>query len=186
MKAVITGHSGEIGQTVKSIFPDYEWMDVGRSLGIDLSTDEGIDNLLKLIEHADIFFNIANVGPNQGYILKKVFEIFLQQQTKKSKKIINFGSLITTLDSNFKENTQNYICSKLYLEKVHKECCDQHIKGWQLNYAVPQSILLRFGNILEKKERQTQPYTNKDQLIEVVRYAVESKSYISDIDVRWQ
>ena len=186
MKAVITGHSGEIGQIVKNIFPDYEWIDVGRSSDIDLRTDQGVNDLLKFSKYADIFFNIANVGPNQGYILKKVFEIFLKQKNKDPKKIINFGSLITTLDSNFQENKQDYISSKLYLEKVHKECCDQHINGWQLDYAVPQSILIRFGHILEKEERGKQPYTNKDQLIEVVRYAVESKSYISDIDVRWQ
>lgn len=184
MKAIITGYSDTIGSIVQSCFPEFDWIEIGRKKGIDFTTNTGLEILNELAKDADIFFNIACVENTQGAILKNVFNTYLDQKNKFPKKIINFGSLISFFDSDFQENKHNYISAKLYLEKVHRECCLYCQNNYDLPYAIPNSTLIRFGFMIKEDDRRGQlPFTSKSQLEEVIKFVVSSKSNISNIDV---
>lgn len=194
MRAVITGGSSETGQILMENL-DLDWVPVDRTHGYTLPDDA--DKLVELLKDADLFFNVANLGTLQSDFLALAWNTWNNMKPTTPKKIINFGSLIseiemqTTLErSNFtyfdrpRERT-GYKAEKLLLHKTHDEYKHLHLQGWANDYVMPQTILIKFGNILYKNIRSQEPFTSAEQLLDVVEYAINAKSYISDFEVRW-
>ena len=194
MRAVITGASSEIGKIIVDHY-DYDWIPIDRTHGVTLPEDA--DKFISAIESSTLFFNLASFGTMQSDLLALTWNIWNTQKAKVPQKIISFGSLVTEMDmqtilhmNNYdyfyrkRENSQ-YIATKLLLNKTHEEYKDLHLKGFANDYMMPQSILIKFGNIMFKDVRQAEPYTNKEQLFDVVDYTLNAKSYISDFEVRW-
>ena len=194
MRAVITGASSDISKLIMDHF-DYDWTPISRTHGIKLPDD--IEKVMQGIKSADLFFNIGQHGTVQTDLLALVWNTWNMQETKKPKKIISFGSLVTDMHLqtilemndftyfNRQREKSEYIAEKLMLEKVHNEYKNLHLTGYKKDYCLPQTILVKLGNVLYKDIRSHEPHTNEDQLLEVVDYVVNSKSYISDIEVRW-
>jgi hypothetical protein len=194
MRAVITGASSQVGQIIMKHF-DYDWIPIDRTHGVTLPDD--ICEFVKAVEDTTLFFNLANFSTIQSDLLALTWNTWNSKQPDSPRKIINFGSLVTEIDMqtilemnewtyfNRIREKSVYIAEKLLLNKTHLEYKDLHLKGWESSYCLPQSILIKFGNILLKDIRSEEPYTNEQQLVEVVNYALSSKSYISDLEVRW-
>lgn len=194
MRAVITGASSPVGQIVMENF-DYDWIPIDRSHGVTLP--DQICKFTKAIDESTLFFNIASFDTIQSDLLALAWNTWNNFKPNSPRKIINFGSLVTEIDMqtilemnnwtyfNRMREKSSYIAEKLLLNKTHLEYKDLHLKGYDKDYCLPQSILIKFGNILFKDIRSHEPYTNEEQLIDVVNYALHSKSYISDFEVRW-
>lgn len=203
MKAVITGSTSQSGQILMENI-DLDWVPVDRTNGYTLPDD--CDKLIEHLVDADIFFNLASIGTLQSSLLAYVWDFWNRQEPQTTKKIINFGSLVTELDIpnivSINQNSffdrprekNNYIAEKLLLKKTHEDYkrlhLQQHIqihlhKDYENNYTIPQSILLQFGNIMYKSTRKEQPYTSAEELLEIVNFAISCKSYISEYEVRW-
>lgn len=191
----MTGATSDVGKVVyEHLAEAYEVTPISRSTGIDLRYSE--KSMQYIVGLYDVFVNLANIDYFQGDALYQVYDVFEKQQTTHPKKIISFGSLVTELpmriivDSNksyyHREREQSeYIGQKLYLEKVHNECVQRHLAGYTNDYAMPQSVLLKLGNVFEKKERSHEPYTTKDQLLEVIDAVLLGSNYIPTLEVRW-
>ena len=194
MRAVITGASSEISKIIMDHF-DYDWIPVSRTHGITLPDD--IDKIMQGIKSSDLFFNIGQHGTTQSDLLALVWNTWNMQETSTPKKIISFGSLVTDMqlqtilemnDFNYfnrQREKSEYIAEKLFLEKVHGEYKNLHLTGYQKSYCMPQSILIKLGNVMYKDIRSHEPYTSQEQLLEAVEYVINSKSYISDLELRW-
>ena len=194
MKAVITGASSKVGQIVMKNF-DYDWIPIDRTHGVTLP--DNICEFVRAVEDTTLFFNLANFSTIQSDLLALTWNTWNSKKPKSPRKIISFGSLVTEIDMqtilemndwtyfNRLREKSCYIAEKLLLNKTHLEYKDLHLKGWKNNYCLPQSILIKFGNILLKNIRSEEPYTDEEQLVDVVNYALHSKSYISDFEVRW-
>lgn len=192
--AVVTGASSEVGQLIINHF-DYNWIFIDRTHGVTLPDD--IQIFKNAIIDAHIFFNLANLGTLQTDLLAHTWNAWNNLRPDCPRKIINFGSLITEIDmqtilqmnnwSCFSRNRakSNYLAEKLLLNKTHVEYKNLHLRGLHCDYCLPQSILIKFGNVLRKENRLHEPFTTGEELIEVVSYAINSKSYISDLEVRW-
>lgn len=195
MKILMTGATSDVGRVVfDHIASEHEVACISRSTGFDLTFPES--NLEYIVQDYDVFVNLANINYFQGDALYQVYDIFEKQQTNIPKKIISFGSLVTELpmriivDSNGSyynrsREQSEYIGQKLYLEKVHNECVQRHLAGYSNEYVMPQSILLKLGNVFEKKERSHEPYTTEEQLLEVIDAALMGTNYIPTVEVRW-
>lgn len=191
----MTGHTSDVGKVIcNHLSKKYEVVCLSRSTGVDLTQNE--KTVGYLISNCDIFFNLANVEYFQGDALFQMYDIFESQENQFAKKIISFGSLVTELpmriivDSNgtYHNRTREqseYIGQKLYLEKVHNECVQRHLAGYSNSYTMPQSILLKLGNVFKKEERSHEPYTSESQLLEVVDAVLTGNNYIPTIEVRW-
>jgi len=194
MRAVITGASSEVGQIIMKNF-DYDWIPIDRTHGITLPND--LDKFITAIESSTLFFNLASFDTIQSDLLALTWNTWNKQNAKVPQKIISFGSLVTEIDMQTILEMNNwtyfnrireksaYIAEKLLLNKTHLEYKDLHLKGYANDYCMPQSILIKFGNIMFKDIRSHEPYTNEEQLVDVVNYALNAKSYISDFEVRW-
>lgn len=194
MKAVITGASSQSGAILMENI-DIDWVPIDRTHGYTLPDD--VDRLIEHLVDADIFFNLASIGTLQSSLLSYVWDFWNKQQYQTPKKIISFGSLVTELDVSdivsINENNHfdrpreksSYIAEKLLLKKTHEDYKRLHYKGYENNYAMPQSILLQLGNIMYKTIRKDEPYTSAEELLEVVNFAISCKSYISEYEVRW-
>lgn len=193
-RAVITGATSDVSKIIMNHF-DFEWIPVSRTHGITLPDD--IEKIMQGIRSSDIFFNIGQFGTIQSDLLGLVWNTWNMQETKTPKKIISFGSLVTDMqlqtilelnDFTYFNRTREksgYIAEKLLLKKTHNEYKNLHLTGYRKEYCVPQSILINLGNVLYKDVRSHEPYTNEEQLIEAVDFVINSKSYISDIELRW-
>lgn len=194
MKAIITGASSQSGAILMENI-DMDWVPIDRTHGYTLPDD--VDRLIEHLVDADIFFNLASIGTLQSSLLSYVWDFWNKQQYQTPKKIISFGSLVTELDVSdivsINENNHfdrpreksSYIAEKLLLKKTHEDYKRLHYKGYENNYAMPQSILLQLGNIMYKTIRKDEPYTSAEELLEVVNFAISCKSYISEYEVRW-
>ena len=194
MKAVITGASSQSGAILMENI-DIDWVPIDRTHGYTLPDD--VDRLIEHLVDADIFFNLASIGTLQSSLLSYVWDFWNKQQYQTPKKIISFGSLVTELDisdivsinedNHFDRPREksSYIAEKLLLKKTHEDYKRLHYKGYENNYAMPQSILLQLGNIMYKTIRKDEPYTSAEELLEVVNFAISCKSYISEYEVRW-
>lgn len=194
MKAIITGASSQSGAILMENI-DIDWVPIDRTHGYTLPDD--VDRLIEHLVDADIFFNLASIGTLQSSLLSYVWDFWNKQQYQTPKKIISFGSLVTELDVSdivsINENNHfdrpreksSYIAEKLLLKKTHEDYKRLHYKGYENNYAMPQSILLQLGNIMYKTIRKDEPYTSAEELLEVVNFAISCKSYISEYEVRW-
>lgn len=195
MRILMTGATSDVGRVVfDHIAQDHHVACISRSTGFDLRFPE--KNLEYLVQDYDVFLNLANIDYFQGDALYQVYDVFEKQQTDTPKKIISFGSLVTELpmriivDSNNayynrQREQSEYIGQKLYLEKVHNECVQRHLSGYSNDYAMPQSVLLKLGNVFEKKERSHEPYTTEAQLLEVIDSVLLGSNYIPTLEVRW-
>ena len=194
MKAVITGASSAVGQIIIKNF-DYDWIPIDRTHGVTLPRD--LDKFISAIEDSRLFFNLASFDTIQSDLLALTWNTWNKQNSKVPQKIISFGSLVTEVDMqtilesnnwNYfdrKHEKSSYIAEKLLLNKTHLEYKDLHLKGSPANYCIPQSILIKFGNIFFKDDYSDEPYTNEEQILDVINYALKAKSYISDFEVRW-
>ena len=194
MKAIITGASSQSGAILMENI-DMDWVPIDRTHGYTLPDD--VDRLIEHLVDAEIFFNLASIGTLQSSLLSYVWDFWNKQQYQTPKKIISFGSLVTELDISdivsINENNHfdrpreksSYIAEKLLLKKTHEDYKRLHYKGYENNYAMPQSILLQLGNIMYKTIRKHEPYTSAEELLEVVNFAISCKSYISEYEVRW-
>jgi hypothetical protein len=194
MKAVITGASSEVGQIVMKNF-DYDWIPIDRTHGVTLP--DQICEFARAIDDATLFFNLASFATIQSDLLALTWNTWNNVKPATPRKIISFGSLVTEIDMqtilemnnwtyfNRIREKSSYIAEKLLLNKTHLEYKDLHLKGMALDYCLPQSILVKFGNIMFKEIRSHEPYTNAEQLVDVIDYALNAKSYISDFEVRW-
>ena len=194
MKAIITGASSDVGKIILEHF-DFDWVPVDRTHGITLPDDA--DKIKEAIRHSELFFNIAQFGTIQTDLLAMVWNVWNMQETNIPKKIISFGSIVTEMpmqtildmnDFNYFDRVREksgYIAEKLLLNKVHDEYKNLHLQGYNKGYTLPQSILIKLGNVLYKKLRSHEPYTTPEQLINAIDFIVNNETYISDLELRW-
>jgi len=184
MKLLITGHTSNVGSILAEHLVEYEIFGVSRQTGFDLTKPEDIKRVIELSIEYDHFINLANVNHAQSHLLYGVYNLW--KENSKRGKIISFGSLITSASSHLinklpvEYNMLDYVGQKLILEKIHNELCFEKPFGSQ-----PESILIRFANYGEKTgPRANEPYTTREQMIEVVDFALRSNTYVSTIDFR--
>jgi len=194
MKAIITGASSDIGKLIVDHF-DFDWVPVDRTHGITLPDDA--DMIKEAIRHSDLFFNIAQFDTIQSDLLAMVWNVWNMQENKTPKKIISFGSIVTEMSMqtildlndfdyfNRAREKSGYIAEKLLLNKTHDEYKNLHLTGYNKGYALPQSILIKLGNVLYKELRSHEPYTTAEQLLNAIDYVVNNETYISDLELRW-
>ena len=179
-KIVITGHTGPVGKILSEYFSkEYEVIGISRSTGYDLSNADDRSKIIEIANDADHFINLANVGCSQSYILLGLYNAWSQR----SGKIISFSSIAAALPLELlygHSASLEMIASKFLLEQTHKELSMKKLFGNQ-----PQSVLVRFMNFDPKEgSRAWEPYTDKQQMIDMVDFILKSDSYISTLDFR--
>ena len=179
-KIIITGHTSPVGQILTEYFSrDYDVIGISRSTGYDLTKKSDRLNVIDLASNATHFINLANVGCSQTYILLGLY----RRWANRTGKIISFGSMAAelTLETLYDYSaSMEMIASKFLLERCHRELSIKQVFGIQ-----PESILIRFANYGKKEgSRSWEPYSNKDQMIEIIDNIMKSSSYISTIDFR--
>lgn len=183
MKTIaITGATSPVGRVIADHFAKtYNVKRISRDTDYDITTRLGYLKALNDIEHADVFINMANVGNTQTQLLLDVHERW--SCSNKAGKIISVGTLttlagvdvITALNVNL-----NMLGNKLLLDKVHNELSIKQPFGTQ-----PESILLRFANFgIKTGNREGEPSTTPEQMIEIFNFVVETASYVSTLDFR--
>jgi len=181
MNVLITGHTSSIGSVLYNhLEKKYNVVGASRSTGYDLSTYQGINNLLEVAKNSDHFINLANIN-SQTDLLYSVHSLW--SETGKNGKIINFGTLATEVPYSLLKKIpvdMDMVARKLSLEKMHKELAYKQPFGLQ-----PQSILIRFANYGKKLgNRDNEPFTSPEQMIRIIDFILESDTYISNIDFR--
>jgi hypothetical protein len=184
MKLLITGHTSAIGSIIAEHYKDHEIIGVSRTSGYDLTNNSDIQKIIELSSTADHFINLANVGYSQCELLYGVHTKWKKEG--KQGKIISFGTMTTSAPYKLMKqlpvdfDMTAYIGQKLALEKVHSELSVENPFGSQ-----PHSVLIRFVNFGEKTGIRTgEPTTTKEQMLEIVDFVLNSKTYISSIDFR--
>lgn len=183
MKTIaITGATSPVGQAIADYFAKtYNVIRISRTTGYDLTNQLGYLKALNDIEHADVFINMANVGTTQTQLLIDVHNLW--KCSNKAGRIISVGTLTTlaSIDVVTALNVDlDMLGNKLLLDKTHNELSIKQPFGTQ-----PESILIRFANFgVKTGNREGEPSTTPEQMIEVFNFVVESTSYISTIDFR--
>ena len=182
MKILITGHTSRVGKIlVEHLEKTHEIIKVSRSTGYDLTVREDRLRMIEVAESADCFFNLANIEATQTDLLFEVYQRW--QSIGKTGKIISFGTLATAIPFELLRQVSkdtSMVANKLSLEKLHNELAFKGIFGRHV-----QSVLLRFANFGERTgDRQQEPYTSNEQLLEIIDLILSSTSYISSIDFR--
>jgi NADP-dependent 3-hydroxy acid dehydrogenase YdfG len=91
MKIAITGHTRNIGAGIADEFfaHGHEILGFSRSTGYDLSDPTILNNIIPIIETADVFINNAYVHDSQTLLLKEMIKLW--KNTNKT--IIHIGSI---------------------------------------------------------------------------------------------
>lgn len=120
MKTVaITGHTGQIGQSLSKAFIQngYDVCGISRGTGFDLSTSDGLTLAAEAIAKCDVFVNLA-WPPSQPEILELVWNKWCGDRTKI---IINVGTMSTAKPSLMFDDIEYY--------KIKKQLDTKH---WRL------------------------------------------------------
>lgn len=178
MRILLTGPTSSAGKTLLENLTNYEFVTCPHT-EYDLNNINDIQRIVELSTGVDHFINLANVGTSQSILLQGVHDNWSSAQ--KVGKIISFGTLATIVP--FDILTQigadsTMIANKMLLEKVHNELSIKQVFGPQ-----PQSVLIRFANFDEEVGRN-QPYTTKQQLVDMLNFIINSNTYISTVDFR--
>lgn len=93
MKIAITGHTAGIGKALAEIYSanEHEIVGLSRRNGYNIRS---IPKIVGVIEPCDIFINNAQAGFAQTELL---FAVYKAWQDRKDKKIINIGTMLTSL-----------------------------------------------------------------------------------------
>jgi nucleoside-diphosphate-sugar epimerase len=137
MKIGITGHTSGLGKAIYNHFVSQGHEVIGMSRSTGHTIPEAREDIVKIAESCDVFFNNAHVGLSQSEFIKKLF---------RKTKIITSGSM----GADYWETGETYYIEKYNIEKTHKVCKE---------FTKLPMLLLKMGYLENYTDRESIPYS---------------------------
>lgn len=168
MKYAITGHTHGIGLALSR---KVDFIGFSRSNGYDISTQQGLDNIIKDSQDCDVFVNNAYSENYQTDLLYRLFNVW----SHKKKTIINIGSNTT---DGIKTYPHIYSAHKASLEKSSEQLA---------NLGTPCRVcLIKFGWVGTKRVLNSfklDSYINVDDAAQYIIDCANFKYRLSTITI---